>query len=146
MVILAIFHATLCSLLNISYLDPTLADSTMTPQQQAQFRILDALKLNPAVTQRDLAAQLGLSLGQTNYLLNALIEKGTIKLGNFQRSGGKLSKIAYLLTPAGMRVRMRMTQGYLARKKIEYEALKREIEALEKESQQVEAAAKANPR
>ena len=118
----------------------------MTPQQQAQFRILDALKLNPAVTQRDLAAQLGLSLGQTNYLLNALIEKGTIKLGNFQRSGGKLSKIAYLLTPAGIRVRMRMTQGYLARKKIEYEALKREIEALEKESQHVRAAAKANPR
>ena len=118
----------------------------MTPQQQAQFRILKILELNPATTQRELAEQLNLSLGRTNYLLNALIEKGRIKIGNFQRSGQKLNKIAYLLTPAGVRARLRMTQGYLERKKIEYEALKREIEVLEKESAGSPSVAEQNAR
>ena len=117
----------LCSRLNM-------ADRAMTPQLQAQFRILKILELNPDMTQRELAAQLNLRLGQTNYLLKALIEKGMIKIGNFHRTGEKLNKIAYLLTASGVRDRMRMTQGYLARKKIEYEALKREIELLENEA------------
>lgn len=123
-----------------------MATRAMTPQQQAQFRILKILELNPATTQRELAEQLNLSLGRTNYLLNALIEKGRIKIGNFQRSGQKLNKIAYLLTPAGVRARLRMTQGYLERKKIEYEALKREIEVLEKESAGSPSVAEQNAR
>lgn len=106
----------------------------MTPQEQAHFRILKALEKNPDLTQRELAEEVGLSLGRTNYLVNALIEKGAIKIGNFRRAGDKLNKIAYLLTPAGIRERIRMTQGYLDRKKAEYEALKAEIEALEQES------------
>ena len=106
----------------------------MTPQEQAHFRILKVLEKNPDLTQRQLADEVGLSVGRTNYLVNALIEKGAIKIGNFRRAGDKLNKIAYLLTPSGIRERFRLTQGYLVRKKAEYEALKAEIEALEKES------------
>ena len=123
-----------------------MADRAMTPQQQAQFRILKILEMNPDMTQRELAEQLSLSLGQTNYLLKALIEKGRIKIGNFHRTGEKLNKIAYLLTASGVRDRMRMTHGYLARKKIEYEALTREIELLEKEAPGAPVTPKLNSR
>jgi EPS-associated MarR family transcriptional regulator len=105
----------------------------MTPREEAHFRILKALENNPDLTQRELAEEVGLSLGKTNYQLNALINKGAVKLGNFQRDGNKLNKIAYLLTPSGFSERLRLTQGYLARKKAEYEALQAEIEALEKD-------------
>lgn len=106
----------------------------MTPQQQAHFRVLQILGEHPEINQRDLAQRLGVSLGKTNYLLNALIEKGWIKIGNFQRSDEKLRKIAYLLTPAGIRQRIHLTQGYLARKEAEYEALKVEIAALRRQA------------
>ncbi len=107
----------------------------MNPQEQAHFRVLQILSEHPEINQRDLAQRLGVSLGKTNYLLNALIEKGWIKIGNFRRSESKLKKIAYLLTPAGMRQRIRLTQGYLARKEAEYEALKTEIEALRRQAE-----------
>ncbi len=117
----------------------------MTPQEQAHFRILNALEKNPRVTQRELAEQLGLSLGRANFLINALIDKGAIKIGAFRRSGQKLNKIAYILTPSGIRERLRVTQDYLARKKVEYEALKIEIEALEQESLSRDPAPERNP-
>lgn len=106
----------------------------MTPREEAHFRILKALEKNSDLTQRELAEQLGLSLGKTNYQLNSLITKGAIKIGNFQRGSNKLNKIAYLLTPSGINERLRLTQGYLTRKRAEYEALKAEIEALESDS------------
>ena len=105
----------------------------MTPVEQANFRILQALERNPDLTQRELAEQLGLSLGRTNFLVNALMEKGAIKMENFRRSDTKLKKIAYILTPAGISERIRLTQDYLARKKAEYESLKAEIERLERD-------------
>ena len=111
----------------------------MTPQQQAHFRVLQILGEYPEINQRELAQRLGVSLGKTNYLLSALIEKGWIKIGNFRRSESKLKKVAYLLTPAGIRHRVRLTQGYLARKEAEYEALKAEIEALRQMQPQMDA-------
>ena len=63
----------------------------------------------------------------------SLINKGAVKIGNFQRGDNKLNKIAYLLTPSGLSERLHLTQRYLARKKAEYEALRAEIEALEKD-------------
>jgi len=107
----------------------------MNPQQQAHFRVLQILTEHPEINQRDLAQRLGVSLGKTNYLLNALIEKGWIKIGNFRRSESKLKKVAYLLTPAGIHHRIRLTQGYLARKEAEYEALKAEIAALRRQAE-----------
>lgn len=102
----------------------------MTPKEQATFRILRAVELNPGITQRELAKLLGVSNGKTNYLIAALIEKGLIKMGNFRQGEGKLNKIAYLLTPAGIKNRSKLTRDYLACKEAEYEALKAEIESL----------------
>lgn len=106
----------------------------MTPNQEAHFRVLKALERNPDITQRELAAQLGLSLGKTNFLINALLDKGAIKMENFRRSDTKLKKIAYLLTPSGIAERLQLTQAYLERKRHEYEILRTEIETLEREA------------
>jgi len=116
----------------------------MSPQEQAHFRVLQILGEHPEMNQRQLAEQLGVSLGKTNYLLNALIEKGWVKIGNFRGSESKLKKVAYMLTPAGIRERVGLTKSYLARKEAEYEALKSEIEALRRQRQE-SAAAKARP-
>ena len=110
----------------------------MTPEDEAHFRVLKALEGNPNLTQRELAGQLGLSLGKTNFLINALLEKGAIKMENFRRSDTKLKKIAYLLTPSGIHERMRLTQSYLARKRLEYENPKAEIRALERDTAAVD--------
>lgn len=85
---------------------------------------------NSQVTQRDLARQLGISLGKANYCLKALVEKGFVKAENFQRSDHKLA-YAYLLTPAGIDEKARVTVSFLRRKVQEFEALKAEIESLQ---------------
>ncbi|WP_269500253.1 MarR family EPS-associated transcriptional regulator [Castellaniella sp. S9] len=105
----------------------------MTPEQQARFRVLKTLEEHPDYSQRELAAAIGLSLGRTNYVLRALMEKGLVKIGKFLRSDQKLVKTAYLLTPEGVKERMRLTQGYIERKQTEYELLKSELEALRAE-------------
>lgn len=110
--------------------------TSLSPHLQARFRILKILADEPALTQRELAVRLGISLGKSNYLLKALIEKGLIKLGNFQRAEHKLGYV-YLLTPAGIRERLRLTSAYLARKEAEYDALKAEIEELKGEAHSI---------
>ncbi len=102
----------------------------VTPREEACFRVLRAVELNPDITQPQLAKQLGISMGKANYLIRALIDKGLIKIGNFQRRGDKLNKIAYLLTPEGLKNRMELTRTYIARKETEYEALKAELDSL----------------
>jgi EPS-associated MarR family transcriptional regulator len=102
----------------------------VTPKEEAYFRVLRTVELNPDVTQTQLAKQLGISMGKANYLIRALVDKGLIKIGNFQRRGDKLNKIAYLLTPEGLKNRMELTRNYIARKETEYEALKTELESL----------------
>ncbi len=78
---------------------------TVKPEEEAHFRVLQAVARQPDITQRELAEQLGLSLGKTNFLINALLEKGAIKMEGFRRSDTKLKKIAYLLTPSGSHAR-----------------------------------------
>ena len=107
----------------------------MTPKEQVHFQILRAIEQNSDITQRDIARQLGISNGKTNYLIAALIEKGLLKMTQFGRTGDKLAKVAYLLTPKGVKNRALLTRDYLARKEVEYEGLKAEIAAL----RQVEA-------
>ncbi len=85
---------------------------------------------NSQLTQRDLARRLGISLGKANYCLKALVEKGFVKAENFQRSDHKLA-YAYLLTPAGIEEKARVTVSFLRRKMQEFEALKAEIESLQ---------------
>ncbi len=101
--------------------------------QEAHFRVLRLLEFNPKMSQRDLAAAAGVSLGKTNYCINALLDKGLIKLQSFKRSKRKLG-YAYLLTPAGIAEKAVLTQRFLKRKMEEYEALKAEIELLQQEA------------
>jgi len=106
----------------------------MTRTQQIQddmhYRVLALVEANPAITQRALAAALGVSLGRVNYGLRALVEKGLIKVNNFKQSETKLT-YAYLLTPSGVREKSALTKAFLARKMEEFDALKAEIEALQ---------------
>ena len=81
---------------------------------------------------RQLAELLGVSLGKTNYLLRALLDKGLLKARNFRNSQNKLA-YAYLITPTGLAEKAALTRGYLDRKSQEYEALKDEIEKIKAE-------------
>jgi EPS-associated MarR family transcriptional regulator len=98
-------------------------------QEDTHFRILRLLQDNPEMSQRELAAAVGISVGGTHYVLNALIEKGFVKLGNFNAAEDK-RRYAYVLTPQGIARRAALTKAFLVRKMEEYEALKAEIEAL----------------
>jgi EPS-associated MarR family transcriptional regulator len=100
--------------------------------EENTFKTLRVLERNPRLTQRQLAAELGVSLGKTHYILKSLVDVGLVKLENFQRSNNKLG-YAYLLTPKGMAEKAAITIRYLARKQEEYSALKREIEVLRSE-------------
>lgn len=102
-------------------------------QEDAQFRVLRLLQENPDITQRELADHLGISLGGTNYCLRALIEKGLVKIQNFQSSANKLG-YAYLLTPRGIAAKAALAARFLKRKTQEYELLRQEIEILKREA------------
>lgn len=95
----------------------------------ARFRILRILEADPTISQRALADELGISVGRINYCMKALIDKGFVKLQNFRSSTNKL-RYAYVLTPAGLSVRVAMTSDFLRRKLVEYEQLRREIDDL----------------
>ena len=104
----------------------------MTPTDQVQLHILKIVEEQPEISQRQLAERLGVSLGKINYLLKALLDKGHIKAGNFLRAEDRL-KYAYLLTPEGMSAKLQLTRSYLARKELEYLAMKSEIESMRDE-------------
>jgi EPS-associated MarR family transcriptional regulator len=101
-------------------------------QEDVHFRVMRLLEANPDMSQRDLAAHVGISLGSLNYCLKALMDKGFVKLENFQNSKHKF-KYVYLLTPAGIAQKVALTSRFLKRKMQEYGALKAEIEGLEAE-------------
>ena len=90
------------------------------------------LEENPDLTQRELAEQLGVSLGSVNYCLKALMKKGWLKMKNFIRSKNKFGYI-YVLTSRGFAERAELTSKFLARKVMEYENLKQEIEVMRAE-------------
>jgi EPS-associated MarR family transcriptional regulator len=101
--------------------------------QDTHLKVLRLLEANPQINQRDLAAALGVSLGKTNFCLKALLDKGLLKMQNFQSSKSKLA-YAYLLTPAGLAEKTSLTGRFLKRKTEEYELLKAEIASLQQET------------
>jgi EPS-associated MarR family transcriptional regulator len=103
--------------------------------ETTHYCLLKTLEENPGLSQRDLAKKLGISLGKVNYCLNALAEKGSLKINNFRNSENKLA-YAYLLTPQGIESRARMTVHFLKYKLQEYERLRMEIEELKLEAEQ----------
>jgi EPS-associated MarR family transcriptional regulator len=104
---------------------------------ESEFQILRALESNPNFSQRELSKKAGISLGKTNYCLNALIEKGLIKASNFKNSKSRTAYL-YKLTPKGMEEKARVTVRFLRRKMQEYEAIKAEIEELRTECEVLE--------
>ena len=103
-------------------------------QEDTYFRVMRILQENPDLTQRELAEKLGVSVGGLNYCLKALMEKGWVKMQNFQNIKNKF-KYVYLLTPQGIAERVALTSRFLDRKMQEYEALKAEIESLRQDVQ-----------
>ena len=101
-------------------------------QEDLRFRVLRLLQENPEMSQRDIAAAVGISVGGVHYCLNALVEKGMVKLGNFSAANDK-RRYAYILTPKGLTEKAALTSRFLKRKMEEYEALKKEIETLQTE-------------
>ncbi len=99
------------------------------------YGLLKTLENNPSLSQRDLAKRLGISLGKVNFCLNALVEKGCVKVNNFRNSDNKLA-YAYLLTPRGVEQKARMTVEFLQIKLQEYQRLHKEIEELKIEARQ----------
>lgn len=87
------------------------------------------IEANPEMSQREIARELGVSLGGVNYAMKALIERGFVKAKNFSRSDKKLGYL-YVLTPAGMKQKSELAANFLSRKIEEYEVLRQEIEAL----------------
>ena len=106
-------------------------DSSASDEDSA-VALMRLLEAHPEFSQRQLAQELGVSLGKTHYLLKALLAKGWVKAQNFQRSDRKLGYL-YVLTPAGIRQRLQLTQSFLARKEREYVALRSQISALRKD-------------
>ena len=103
---------------------------------EAHYRLLRLIEAKPSLTQRELAREMGVSLGKINYCVNALIEKGWIKARNFRNSNDKLA-YAYLLTPGGIEQKAVVTLDFLRRKVAEYECLKKEIAQLRREVDQL---------
>lgn len=98
-----------------------------------RYRILKKLETNPEVSQRELAKELGISLGKANFCIQALIEKGFVKAKNFKNSQNKKAYI-YLLTAKGIEEKASITLKFLKLKMAEYQALKAEIEHLQLEA------------
>lgn len=98
------------------------------------LKVLRLVEQNPNISQRELAKELGVSLGKANYCLRALLEKGWVKVRNFRNSENKI-RYAYLLTPSGIDNKARLTVTYLKIKISEYEHLRAEIEQLKKETE-----------
>ena len=94
---------------------------------QDHFEVLRKIKTKPETTQRELADELGFSLGKLNYCLKALRTKGLIKIENFRTNPNKINYI-YVLTPKGIAEKTKLTINFMKRKMKEYDELKKEIE------------------
>jgi len=101
-------------------------------EQEIHLKVLRQLQAQPDITQRELARNLGVSVGKANYCLKALIDRGLVKANNFKNSKNKVAYV-YLLTPSGIETKAQITVRFLKRKLNEYEQLKQEIEELKLE-------------
>ena len=110
--------------------------SALMNKRDIHLDLLRKLESNPEYTQRELSREMGVSLGKVNYCMKKLTEKGLIKLTNFTHNPNKMG-YAYLLTPSGIEEKSRLTFSFLKRKTAEYEILKKEINALQLESEEI---------
>ena len=90
------------------------------------FNVLRKIQNKPNSTQRELAEELGFSLGKLNYCLKALQNKGLVKIKNFKRNPNKINYF-YVLTPKGIAEKTKLTINFMKRKMKEYDELKKEL-------------------
>lgn len=96
---------------------------------ETYLKILKRIESKPHISQRQLAQELGVSIGKINYCVQALIAKGLVKVGNFKRSSNKMGYL-YLLTPAGIEEKASLTASFLQCKIVEHEKITKEIKGL----------------
>ena len=96
---------------------------------EESFKVLRHIQKKPETNQRQLAKDLGFSLGKLNYLINALKSKGFIKLKNFSGNPSKIQYL-YILTPKGISQKTKLTINFMKRKMKEYDELKRELKRI----------------
>ena len=102
--------------------------------EETRYRVMRLLESDPTLSQRDVARELGVSLGKVNFCLQALIRRGWVKATNFKNSHNK-SAYMYVLTPRGLQAKTRLTLRFLVLKMTEYEKLRVEIEQMRRETQ-----------
>ncbi|PJI89787.1 MarR family EPS-associated transcriptional regulator [Sphingomonas koreensis] len=112
-------------------------------REDVRFRVLRLLQSHPEYSQRQVAQELGVSLGAVNYCLNALAERGLVKIRRFTNSNNKLG-YAYILTPAGVAEKAGLVGAFLQRKRAEFEIIKAEIETMQAELDQAPPATANN--
>jgi EPS-associated MarR family transcriptional regulator len=100
---------------------------------EIRYKLMRILEKNPGMSQREVARELGVSLGKVNYCLKALVRKGWIKATNFKNSNNKAAYM-YLLTPRGIEEKAGLTARFLQAKMHEYESLRAEIEQIRREA------------
>ncbi len=100
----------------------------MDNKSQDNFEVLRKINKKPNTSQRELAEELGFSLGKLNYCLKALVDKGYVKINNFNKKKNKISYFRYIITPKGISERTKLTIDYMKRKMREYDELKKELE------------------
>ena len=93
---------------------------------QDHLNLLRKIKTKPQASQRELAEELGFSLGKLNYILKSLKSKGLIKIKNFEKNPNKLNYV-YLLTPMGIAEKTKLTINFMKKKMQEYDELKKEL-------------------
>ncbi len=99
----------------------------MNPKQD-HFEVLRRLQKKPKASQRELAEDLGFSLGKLNYCIKALQRKGYVKLKNFKKKDNKIKYLQYVITPRGIAERTKLTISFMRRKMKEYDELKAELD------------------
>ncbi len=108
-------------------------DSHFSHVENEEFlKVLREIKDSPELTQREIAARLGISVGKANFLIKSLVGRGFVKASNFKNSNNKVSYL-YVLTPQGMEAKARATYRFLRQKMEEYERLQAEIQRLAQE-------------
>ena len=113
--------------ISIDYVQIMNNNSNIVKMNQEQLDILRKLSKKPNISQRELASDLGISLGKLNYVLNELKTKGLVKISNFKKNPNKI-KYLYLLTPKGISEKTKLTVNFMKKKLREYDELKKEIE------------------
>ena len=100
---------------------------------EIRYKLMRLLQANPELSQRDVARELGVSVGKANYCVKALVRQGWVKVNNFRNSDNKLA-YKYLVTPRGLDAKARITIRFLRSKMDEYETLRLEIEQIRREA------------